>query len=104
MITVRYPNGQAITYNDAAFLDRSGTDWRILTERDGRLICCVQASAGAICEFRTPCKVEQALVSNCAAARYLSRNPSELRKLPGQVLMDLKRHLRSFNGRSWIWS
>ncbi len=58
MMTVRYPNGQAITYNDAGFLKHGDNCTWILKEREnGPCIAFIQASAGAIVEFRNPCSV-----------------------------------------------
>lgn len=62
MLTVRFPNGMAVQYNGANFVnsdDPHGS--RIYTKRDGGLVARVQHSAGAIIEFVPACHVYQAL-------------------------------------------
>jgi ActR/RegA family two-component response regulator len=58
MMTVRYPNGQAIQYNDANYLQHGdNSTWILKTKQDGDPIVFIQASAAAIVEFRHPCRV-----------------------------------------------
>lgn len=58
MMTVRYPNGQAIQYNDAMFLEHgNGTTWVLRKKQGGDPLAFIQASAGAIVEFVYPCRV-----------------------------------------------
>ena len=62
MITVRFQNGQAVTYNSAdTLLADPHYGWKLLTKGDGDLVACIQPSAGVIVEFEPPCKVENPL-------------------------------------------
>ena len=107
MITVRYPSGIVVTYNDANFLthDKAG-DWalsRRVNGNDVEKIAFIQASAGVIVEFTPACKAEQSALTTRAAAECLSRSDAELRALPRGVLAALKKRLVKFNARSWRW-
>ncbi len=53
MMTVRFPSGFSVQYNNAAYVTY-GADYHILrTEKDGKLIAI--APSEAIVEFVTPC-------------------------------------------------
>ena len=58
MMTVRFPNGQALQYNDAMNLAHGNNEEYILRKKKGGdAIAFIQASAGAIVEFVQPCRV-----------------------------------------------
>jgi len=61
MITVSFPSGLAVTYNNGWFLVREPQAWLIYNKeptKGGTLIASIQASAGALVEWEAPCKVE----------------------------------------------
>jgi len=64
MITVRFPNGQAVTYNDATHLIRSEDGWQLHTEKGGRWVASIQSSAGVIVEAMPPCSVSNPIQDN----------------------------------------
>jgi len=65
MMTVRFPNGQALQYNEALWLDyeHNGT-WVLRKAKGGDCVAFIQASAGAIVEFRSPCRVSHPQVKD----------------------------------------
>lgn len=64
MLTVRYPNGQAVQYNRAWFVKYHDYAWCIYDkspDKGGSLQLVIQPSAGAIVEWVPPCRVYNAL-------------------------------------------
>ncbi len=59
MMVVRYPDGTAVTYNNANFLRYNASAWSLYTKEDGDWIASVQLSAGATVEAVPACKVER---------------------------------------------
>lgn len=104
-MTVRYPNGLVVTYNDAQYLTRGG-EWVLWTanpEKGGTQIAFIQAAAGAIVEFRPAYRAESSTLDLEKAARILSRGAGDLRSQPFAVLRDLKRELSGFNAKTGAW-
>ncbi len=60
MITVRFPNGQAVQYNNGHYVERAATCHIIRTSERGALIAI--APREAIIEWTTPCRVYNPLV------------------------------------------
>lgn len=63
MITVRFPNGQAVQYNTATCITRENGEWKLYTtapDKGGALVAMIQASAGVLCEWVYPCRVYDA--------------------------------------------
>lgn len=56
-MTVRFPNGQAVQYNDANFLLRTENGWQLFTKENGKWLASIQTSAGVIVEAIPPCYV-----------------------------------------------
>lgn len=106
MITIRYPNGQAISYNKAYTLYRETDAWMLYTttkDKGGALVVAVQVTAGCVIEWSQPCKVENAALTVKKAAEVLAKCSDELHQLPGSVLRDLKIALQRFNARTRTW-
>jgi hypothetical protein len=108
--TVRYPSGQAVTYNDATFLYHGNGSWEIYTkdkEKGGRCICVIQQSAGVAVEFVTPCKVENPLakLTGESALDFVLANIEDLSRPYGGALKvaKLKTKLQKFSSRSKNW-
>jgi hypothetical protein len=105
-ITVRYPTGIVVTYNDAHFLTHGEGQWK-LSDKDpskgGRYVAFIQASAGVIVEFDRACKVETVTLDVAKAAQILAGDATELKKQPFGVLRDLKRLLAHFNAKTGGW-
>ena len=105
MMTVRFPNGQAVTYNRADYLDYSGDNWELYTEKDGEWIASIQVSAGAIIEVEPPCKIENPTIAMTegTALRMVARMLKD-GTCPGAEAVEMKAALRGFDARSWAWS
>ena len=54
-LTVRYPSGATVTYNEATFLHRTELGWLLYTKEGGRWIASVQLASGAVIEAVRPC-------------------------------------------------
>lgn len=64
MITVRFPSGLSVTYNDANYLTHSSTAHQLWQRKNAAgqgegFIASIQSSAGAIVEYVKPCRVER---------------------------------------------
>lgn len=57
MITVRFPNGQAVQYNAASYLTYAMSAWELYESKGGPWVASIMPSAGAIVECRSPCDV-----------------------------------------------
>ncbi len=55
MVTVRFPNGQAIQYNDGAYINRLSGYTDIYTKKDGQFLA--QVPNTCIIEYVHPCRV-----------------------------------------------
>lgn len=107
MMTVRFPSGVSVTYNDASWLKYGQHAHELFTadpSKGGLWIVSIPAGADCIIEARPCCKVEQAALTVQAAAQHLAQNETALRAVDGWVLRDLKRALQRFNARSQSWS
>ena len=82
MITVRYPNGQAISYNDATYLVHGVNEWILYKDKDKKYqIAFIQASAGIIVEFYAPCSVRNPIRShNTAEFQELAKEVRSLKR------------------------
>lgn len=107
MMTVRYPTGVAVTFNDANWLvPLNDGSWDLYTAdpaNGGRWVARVQGSAGATLEVIRAAKVETADLDVCKAAKLLADRDGELERLPGYVLRALKARLTRFNSKTWTW-
>ena len=114
-LTVRYPNGQAITYNRANVLRYGPHCWQLYyKDAAGRetWIASVQPSAGAVIESEPACRVENPLhgqgdpvsrwgpLTPQAAVNFLLEH---LDQLDRRRLSELKRVLRAFDARGGHW-
>lgn len=107
MMTVRYPTGVAVTFNDANWLTPlNDGSWDLYTAepaKGGRWVARVQAGAGATLEVVRATKVETADMDVRKAAELLADRDGELERLPGYVLRVLKARLARFNAKTWTW-
>jgi len=76
MITVRFPNGQAVQYNDGNFAEYWGDMISISNKKDGILIAEVPKTC--IIEWAKPCRVYNPLAS-----------------VPNEELVELKKEIQS---------
>lgn len=107
-ITVRFPNGTTVTYNDADNTRiTTGGAIEILRTKDGTSywVAAIPAGCQAIVEHKTPCTIRrsgQSLVGDAIKALLGAR--STTRYGPDtQKLRELKAMLRNFDARTGCW-
>lgn len=102
-MTVRFPNGQAVTYNDAMFCSYGNEIASLYTKEGGRWIVSIPYESGALIETVRPCRVENPLtaVTGEAALEYVLAHAEELANLSrgGRLLAELKKKLAGFSLR-----
>lgn len=106
MITVRFPTGVAVTYNEANFASWSGDRVRLLTKEGGTLVASVGNGGGVIIEWRRPCQIENPFTGETAerALKCLIENVRNLRGYSSRLkLAALKRELANFDCRDHQW-
>jgi hypothetical protein len=108
MMTVRYPNGMVVTYNNAMWLIRHSDCWQLLEKEGGQLVVSIPLTAGAAVEFFRPCAVENPLgkLTGEHALEYVLKNIEDLSKTwtGKQSVKQLKKKLASFRPRSGTWA
>lgn len=110
-MTVRFPNGQEVTYNDACYLNYKSQGWELYTkdpDKGGSWIVSIQQSSGAIVESMKPCKVQNPLtnVTGEKALEYVIAYITELSKTysGAKLVKKLKKKLVQYSTRSGKWS
>jgi hypothetical protein len=108
MLTVRFPTGVAVQYNDAFFLRRGADAWTLWTkdpDEGGKWVASIQLSSGAIVEAQGACRVENA-ADGRGRERALQTVLEHLRwygtSFPSAV-KQLKRELRGFDSHRGQW-
>ncbi len=106
MITVRFPTGVAVQFNDANFAARNAGGFTDLYDRkDGRWIAQVP-TAGCIVEIGKPCRVYNSNHQPEELVDALNRalaDPAQRDRLPMDGLAEVKRRLRSLDIKRWRW-
>lgn len=64
MLIIRYPNGQAVQYNQANYLVYGNDHWVIYDRKGGTWIASFQISAGITVEAEPACSVSNPLKAN----------------------------------------
>lgn len=108
MITVRYPTGVCLVYNNAHFLRHGNGTWSIYTgdpDKGGDHIAFIQASAGVVVDWTPPCRIENPAEHQTdeRSIRELSLYPERLKQGTPQALARLKRLLQDFDARTGCW-
>jgi hypothetical protein len=106
MITLRFSNGQAITYNDANYLTHGQDGWHLYKDKDhDNWICSFPNNTNIIVEYVKPCKIEnpiQALtIEN--AFEVIQKLSESKDKNYSYYFKKLKRMLNKYNiiNNSW---
>lgn len=106
MMTVRFPSGVAVTYNNANFLSYKTSAWELHTgnpDKGGSWVCSIPLSTGCIVEVVQPCVVENATLTLKKALAHLANPVESLRGCDNYSLARLKRKLTCFNARTRCW-
>ena len=109
MVTVTFPTGIRVTYNDACHImwweNYAGATLR--EKADGLVIAHVGLQGGAILEWRTPCEVTAPPVATVKSALQLLVNELNRALITGweeeQLLKELKLKLSRFDARKKVW-
>ncbi|HKO43359.1 MAG TPA: hypothetical protein VJU84_08715 [Pyrinomonadaceae bacterium] len=103
MLTVRFPDGTAVQYNQANYLVCGSTEVSLYSKKDGQWIASILNSSGAIVEGSTPCRV----YDGRKTTEQLQSLVPRLRELTShsdcQVLVEMKRELENFDARRRCW-
>ena len=104
-ITVRYPNGQAIRYNNADYIEWGGPTDPVAVKlraggEKGSHVAFVMANSGAVLEFVNPCEVSNPTTDKNKAIEIVLK---DLRAIDPWRLADLKRELQQFNAKNLEW-
>ena len=109
MITVRYPTGHTVVYNDANYLVR-GDVWAILydSKTDQNMIASISAQSGASIEFVQPCNIKTDFNTLDDALSYVNSNLDTTESCDTwgkrfKFLKELKAMLHDFDARSGRW-
>jgi hypothetical protein len=106
MITVRFPSGQAVTYNSGTKVDRWFVGTNIRDSSD-HLLAWVSDSSGAVIEWASPCKVENPFteLTMKTALQYVNtfaESYDHTWETKG-MLVSLKKLLRKFHQQRRCW-
>lgn len=102
-MTVRFPNGQAITYNNANYIAWAlGSEYsRLYTDKnETNFIAAVPTTC--IVEWVAPCKIENPIVG-ITLKNSAQQVLDNIREIDKGIAADLKRKLKKFNSRSFFW-
>ena len=102
MITVRFPSGLAVTYNQANMIEWASDFASLKNKGTGQLFATVNTGGGAIIEWNTPCEVKtpsQTPTLDSASDLTLA----ELRRVRYEILVSLKEELEKFNRQTGKW-
>jgi hypothetical protein len=107
MLTVMFPTGVRVTYNDANYLVRGESSWILYTAKDGTWVAAIQCAAGAIVEATRPCAITSPPVATVKSALELVVQELNRDVITdwGEValLRDLKSKLQRFDARKKVW-
>ncbi len=108
MMTVMFPTGIRVTYNEANWIEwpQNGS-WLLKTKQDGEVIAKIQPTAGVLVEWRNPCTVTAPPVATAKAALQFLVNALNATSITGWeeevLLRELKLKLTRFDARKKVW-
>ncbi len=102
MITVRFPSGHFVTYNDAHYVIWEADRAKLMKTARGPLVASVLLSSGAIIEIVPPCKTGDAS-KGFGASEAAAMLMEQATLLSGGELRNLKRLLARYNPHTGIW-
>lgn len=99
MITIRFPNGQAVRYNDLHYVHWQGDGTALLKkDKDSGWSVCVPREC--LIEFMMPCSVSNPLLSPAESIDMVIAN---IRTMSSAKLHNLKTLLEAFNRKTYRW-
>ena len=107
MLTVAFPTGVRVTYNDANYLVRGAESWQLYAAKDGTWVASIQSSAGVLIEAVRPCSITAPPVATVKSALELVVSALNRDTVTGwdemALLRDLKSKLQRFDARKKVW-
>lgn len=109
MLTVRFPTGVSIRYNEATFVQYTQAAWELYTKdpaRGGRWVASVSPFAGGIIEAQPACAVENSTLGLTGekALDYVVDNLRQFSSYPARRrLKALKAKLAGYNANRCEW-
>jgi hypothetical protein len=106
MITIRFPSGLSITYNNANYLYRELTKTVLYTksvEEGGKFVA--QVLGDHVVEFEGPCKIENVGIdlSDGKALEIVAQKIRKFKNGQASKLAEIKAALRDFDARTLSW-
>lgn len=105
MITVRFPSGFCVQYNDAHYVVWGTPRTTLLDRKDGRKIAFVPHDC--LLEFEQPCRTYNASLAPADLLQEMNKALADVRRrnaMSSYDLAELKRRLMKFNGKSKAWN
>lgn len=106
MLTVMFPTGVRVTYNEANYLVRDGNSWDLYTAKDGNWVASIQFSAGVLIEAQKPCVISAPPVATVQSALELVVRDLNRNQITGRdemtLLRDVKQMLRRLDARKKV--
>lgn len=108
MMTVMFPTGIRVTYNEAHFIQwPDNGPWLLKTNENGEIICRIQPSAGVLIEWKKPCAVTAPPVATAKDSLRFLVNELNRQPITGWeeegLLRELKLKLARFDARKKVW-
>ena len=106
MMTVRFPNGTFVSYNNATQARYESYGWVLYTKdpkEGGVWIASIQPSAGAVLEAHEPCRM--GTINGQEALRHVADHLRDYMDYSSRDLLGkIKRGLLGFNARTERWT
>lgn len=109
MVTVTFPTGIRVTYNDVNYIQwwDAYAGCYLREKKDGPVIANVSLKGGAILEWRKPCVITAPPVATVKSALQLIVNELNRARITGweeeSLLKALKLKLARFDARKKVW-
>lgn len=106
MITVRFPTGVAVQYNDAHYCERAANGYTDLYSSKGGSWIAQVPTGAAIVEVKRPCRVYNSNHEPGSIVDALNKmlgDPAQRTTLPMYELAELKSRLKAFNALRRRW-
>ena len=107
MITVRYPTGHTVCYEQANYVLHYENKFHLQTKKDGSTVALIPYASGATVEFYHPCNIKTEFNTLDDALQYVVNNAYDSTtstwNKPFRLLKRLKNLLNSFDARSGVW-
>lgn len=104
MMTVRFPTGVAVQFNEANYVIRGDRITDLYDKKDGRWLA--QVPNDCLIEVVRACRVYNSNHEPGAIVDALNRmvaDPARREALPRYELAELKRRLRAFDSKGKVW-